>query len=257
VTGASAGIGAAFAKRLAEGGYDLVIVARDRPRLEAQARDLRVHGADVTVAAADLTAPGDLESIEKTLLEGPPLDLLVNNAGFSTAGRFHELDPAAEELEIRLNVQATVRLTHAALQTMVERGRGAVINLSSVAAFVPGPFTATYSATKAYIKSFTESLAEELRGTGVRVQVLCPGYTRTEFHDRAKLQTSHIPSAVWMSSDAVVDASLSALERDVVVCVPGFTNLAMVALTTKLPQTLIRLLSGRAARLSVRPKQQG
>lgn len=255
MTGASAGIGAAFTRRLAGDGYDLVIVARDRQRLEALARELRAHGVDVTVAAADLTDPGDLQAIQALILEGPPLDLVVNNAGFGTDGRFHELDPAVEELEIRLNIQATVRLTHAALRTMVARGRGSVINVSSVAGFMPGPFTATYSATKAYIKSFTEALAEELRGTGVRVQVVCPGYTRTEFHDRAKIQTSHIPSVAWMSAEAVVDASLSALERGVVICVPGLANHAMVALTTKLPQALIRLLSGRAARLSVRPKQ--
>ncbi len=239
VTGASVGIGAAFAARLAHDGYNVITVARDRQRLEAQARRLERDGhVTVEVLAADLTRHADLERVEARIAERPALDLLVNNAGFGSAGAFAKLAVDGEEGQIRLNVTALLRLTRAALPGMIARRHGAIINVSSMAAFQPGPYMATYSATKAFVNSFTESLHEEVRGTGVRVQALCPGFTRTEFQRRAGIDTSSLPSFVWMTPEAVVEASLNALRSDTVVCVPGLANRALATLAAAVPHRL-------------------
>ncbi len=180
VTGASAGIGAAFAEALAREQYDLVLVARRADRLEELAKRLRdARGVAIEVLAADLTDGAGLARVVARVEEGPP-DLLVNNAGHGSFGNFAELDIDREVGEIQLNVVALVRLTRAALPGMIRRGHGAIINVSSMAGFQPMPFNATYGATKAFVNSFTEALHEELRGTGVRVQALCPGFTRTD-----------------------------------------------------------------------------
>lgn len=243
VTGASAGIGAAFANRLARDGYDLVLVARDEKRLQARAKELRgQHGVHVQVLPADLTDRTQSARVEKVAAEG--LDLLVNNAGFGTFGAFWKLPLDREEEEIRLNVLALVRLSHAALPAMVERNHGAIINVSSLASFQPMPYNATYGATKAYVTSFTEALAEELRGTRVKVQALCPGFTRTEFQQRAGLHVSSLPSFLWMTAEEVVDASLSALGRGQVVVVPGLPYKALALLTGATPRLLSRRIAG-------------
>ncbi len=240
VTGASVGIGAAFARRLARERYDLIIVARNQERLDELARELRKeHGGEVEVLPADLTDPPELRIVEK-LVADTDLDLLVNNAGFGTVGSFARLDIAKEEEEIRLNVVALTRLTRAALPGMIARRRGSIINVSSMAGFQPAPYNATYGATKAFVNSFTEAIHEELRGTGVVVQALCPGFTRTEFQERAGIDVSGIPSFAWMTPDAVVDASLSALRSGDVVCVPGFANRAVATLTGAIPRSLAR-----------------
>jgi len=240
VTGASVGIGAAFARRLARQRYDLIIVARSRDRLEELARELRrEHGGEVEVLPADLTDPPELRIVEK-LVADTDLDLLVNNAGFGTVGSFAKLDVAKEEEEIRLNIVALMRLTRAALPGMSARHRGSIINVSSMAGFQPAPYNATYGATKAFVNSFTEAVCEELRGTGVVVQALCPGFTRTEFQERAGIDISGIPSFAWMTPDAVVDASLNALRSGEVVCVPGLGNRALMALTGALPRRITR-----------------
>ncbi|MCX8073646.1 MAG: SDR family oxidoreductase [Candidatus Binatia bacterium] len=246
VTGASAGIGAAFAARLARDSFDLILVARDQKRLEARAKELKQeHGVEVDVLPADLTKPAQCAQVEKA---ARGLDLLVNNAGFGTFGSFWKLDIEREEEEIRLNVVALVRLTHAALPSMVERGQGAIINVSSLASFQPMPFNATYGATKAYVTSFTEALAEELRGTGVKVQALCPGFTRTEFQQRAGLHVSRLPAFLWMSPEEVVDASLAALRQGQVVVVPGAPYKAMALLTGITPRLLTRRIAGVVGR---------
>jgi len=244
VTGASAGIGAAFAERLAQSGYDLVIVARDRQRLEKLADKLQ-HGdnAQVEVLSADLTDPTELHIVERVISDGS-LDLLVNNAGFGTYGKFADLDADREESEIRLNVIALMRLARAALPGMIARGSGFIINVSSMAGFQAGPFNATYCATKAYVNSFTESLYEELRGTGVHVQALCPGFTHTEFQQRAGIEVGRVPAMAWMEADDVVSASLAALEDGDVICVPGFTNRVVSLLTSALPRSVTRRLVG-------------
>ncbi len=247
VTGASAGIGAAFADRLARDGYDLVLVARRRERLEELAKGLREsHRVEVEVLVADLVDAGDLLAVEQRITTPPGLDLLVNNAGFGTNGPFQDSDPDREEHEILLNVLALVRLTRAALPRMVARGSGAVVNVSSMAGFVPAPYNATYGATKSFVNSFTEALAEELRGTGVRVQALCPGFTRTEFQEVADVDVSAIPDVAWMEPEPVVDASLEALESGDVVCVPGLGNRAASLLARNLPRALVTRMMGLA-----------
>lgn len=248
VTGASAGIGAAFAERLARDHYDLVIVARNHERLDARAKRLRAeHGTRVEVLAADLTDAAELSVVEK-VVEDADLRLLVNNAGFGTTGAFADLDVSREEEEIRLNVVALMRLTRAGLPGMIARGRGSIINVSSLAAFQPAPYNATYGATKAFVNSFTEALYEELRGTGVSVQALCPGFTRTEFQKRAGVDVSEIPSVAWMTPEAVVDASLLALRRGELICIPGVANRALVTLTSAIPRSVTRRIAGSLGR---------
>lgn len=239
----------AFAERLAHDQYDLVIVARRVDRLNALARRLRrAHGVLVETLLVDLADPAELRAVEKVVAADDALELLVNNAAFGTSGAFSSLDVDQEEGEIRLNVVAPVRLTRAALPGMMARRRGAIINVSSLGAFQPMPYTATYGATKAYVKSFTEALHEELRDTGVRVQVLCPGFTRTEFQKRAGMDTSNLPDFTLMTPEAVVDESLAALQSGTLVCVPGLYYRSLVAATSVLPRGLLRRLTASLAK---------
>ena len=248
VTGASTGLGAVFAAALAGQQYDLTIVARNRERLEALAERLRrSHGVAVEVLVADLTQAVALRTVEERVAKDYALELLVNNAGFGTTGPFATLDPDREEAEILLNVIALVRLTRAALPGMIARNRGAIINVSSMAAFVPGPYDATYGATKAFVNSFTEALYEELRGTRVHVQALCPGFTHTEFQQRAGLDVSALPAYIWMTPEAVVEASLAALRRGQIVCVPGLMNRLLTLLIGAAPRRLVRRVTGLLA----------
>jgi short-subunit dehydrogenase len=240
VTGASSGIGAAFARRLARDQMDLCLVARNRDRLDALAAELRRERAvEVEVRALDLTDRAALEALAGDVSARPP-DLLVNNAGFGTVGRFAELDAAEEDREIQLNVAALTRLTHAALPGMLERHQGAVINVSSLAGESPAPYTATYGATKAFVTSLSQALHEELRGTGVKVQALLPGFTRTEFQERAGIDPGTVPSFAWMSAESVVEASLAALERGDALCVPGAGNKVLSGAQRLVPRALLR-----------------
>ena len=241
VTGASAGIGLAFAERLAAERCDLVLVARNAARLEEIAKRLREQrGVGVEVLAADLTRADELARVEQRVATHASLDLLVNNAGFGTQGFFAELEVEREEEEIRLNVLALVRLARAALPGMLARGRGEIVNVSSMSGFSAWPYLATYSASKAYVTSFSESLAGELRDTPVRVQALCPGFTRTEFQQRAGLDGSVVPGFAWMSATEVVDASFAGLARGDVIAIPGLVNLALHASASWLPRALMR-----------------
>ncbi len=245
VTGASTGLGAVFATALARTQHDVILVARSRQRLETLAQQLwQNYGVVAEVCVADLTQPEALQQIEEKILCEPRLDVLVNNAGFGTTGPFAKLDPQREEEQIRLNVIALVRLTRAALPGMVARGSGAIINLSSLAALLPGPYDATYGATKAFVNSFTEAIHEELRGTGVHLQALCPGFTHTEFQQRAGIDVAAIPSFAWMTPEAVVEASLAALRRGKVVCVPGLGNRLLATLINGLPRRLVSRCAG-------------
>jgi short-subunit dehydrogenase len=249
VTGASAGIGRAFAQRLARDGWDLRIVSRRVERLRTLARQLRrEHGVRVQVVAADLTDPAALHPLERRLARDARLELLVNDAGVGDLGAFAGRAREVVEAEIRLNVLAVVRLTHAALSGMRRRRRGAVVNLSSTASFQPCPYSAVYGGTKAFLNSFTEALHEELRGSGVCVQALCPGLTHTEIFERAGADVSHLPSFLWMEPDAVVDESLAALRRGAVVCVPGLGNRALSSLSRLFPHELSRRVAGLLAR---------
>lgn len=241
VTGASSGIGRAFAVRLAADGHDLVIVARDVERLKELAEEVPT---DVEVFPADLTDPVALSEVEsRASLRDRPIDLLVNNAGFGTTGKFAELPIEGEEKEIRLNIVALVRLTRAALPEMIERGRGGIINVASVAGFQPTSGTSTYGATKAFVINFTEALHEEVRGTGVKIQVLCPGFTRTEFQARASYDAARVPGVAWMSPEAVVDASVRALARGKAICIPGAVNQIAAAAGRLAPRGVVRRIS--------------
>jgi uncharacterized protein len=248
ITGASSGIGLAFAERLAREGYNLIIVARRKDRLDELAHLLRAaHRIEVEVIAADLTQTAALHRVERQAAEAN-LDLLVNNAGFGNAGAFADLDVDTEEEEIRLNILALVRLTHAVLPGMTQRKGGAIINVSSLAGFQPGPYMATYGATKAYVTSFSEALSEELRGTGVYVQALCPGFTKTEFQERGGIDSAMVPQMVWMTAESVVDASLAAMKSKQMICVPGMGNQVMSTATNFIPRAIMRRLFGASMR---------
>jgi short-subunit dehydrogenase len=252
VTGASAGIGCAFAERLARDAWDLVLVARRRERLDELAAKLtETHGRRVDVLAADLTKPDGVRAVEERVAKEPTLELLVNNAGFGTSGPFAELDRDAEEEEIRLNVLALVRLTHAALAAFAARRHGSIVNVSSLAGFQPGPYTATYAATKAFVNSFTQALSEELRGSGIRLQLLCPGFTRTEFQEVAGVATGDIPSFAWMAPEAVVEASLEGLRRGELIVIPGRGNKVMGAVLRALPAVVARRAGGALLRRTI------
>ena len=252
VTGASAGIGEAFARALAASRHDLVLVARRRDRLEALAKELAErHRVETSVDAADLAEESELARLAAAVASDPP-DLLVNNAGFGTFGRFAELEPERELEEIRLNVLALARLTRAALPGMLARGRGAIVNVSSLAGESSGPFNATYAATKAFVTSFSESLHEELRGTGVVVQALLPGFTRTEFQEVAGVDPGIVPPFAWMSAERVVRTSLAALERGDAVCIPGAGNRLLGGLTALAPRGVTRRVLGTLQRRNLR-----
>ncbi len=246
VTGASSGIGAEFARALAARGEDLVVVARDASRLDALARRLETeHRVDVEVLPADLTSKKGRAVVEARLESAEPaVDLLVNNAGMGTYGKFAELSREGELREIRLNVLALVQLSHAALPGMIERGRGGIINVSSLAGHQPTPLNATYGGTKAFVTSFSQALHEELRGTAVKVMVLCPGFTRTEFQARAGLDSGAVPSFLWQTPEPVVAAALHAYEQGRAVCIPGAVNQAGAAFSSALPAGITRRIAG-------------
>jgi short-subunit dehydrogenase len=199
----------------------------------------------VDVVAADLLTLDGLAAVEARLADTErPVDLLVNNAGFGTYGRFAELDLAKEVDEVELNVVALLRLTHAALRSMEARRAGAILNVASLAAYQPNPVSATYGATKAFVHSFTHAVREEARGTGVTVMLVCPGYTHTEFHERAGLGPTEVPEFVWQSADTVVAAALRDLDRGRSVSIPGALNQAAAALSSAAPAGITRRVAG-------------
>ena len=251
ITGASSGIGAAFAAALAARGYDLVLVARRRDALERQARSLRQErGILAEVCTADLTSDQDLARVEQRIAAASDLELLVNNAGFGTRGKFFHADIRGQDQMHRLHVLATMRLTHAALAGMVERRRGGVINVSSVAAFWQSPGSVSYCATKGWINSFTEGLAMELAGAGspVKVQALCPGYTRSAFHESAGMRMEGIPKSLWMTAEQVVAESLRGLDRGRTFVVPGWPYKGFVFLMKHVPRVVLRSVAVRQMR---------
>jgi len=250
VTGASAGIGAGFARRLAKDGWALVLVARRRERLEALREEL---GGEVEVLAADLASEAGVNAAAERVARGD-LELLVNNAGFGTIGAFAELPLAREMAEIDLLVRAVVRLTHAGLSGMIPRGRGGILNVASMAAFQPVPFNAVYAASKAFVLSFSESVHEEARPHGVTVTCTCLGPVRTEFQRVAKLDGKKLPHRKLMRAmartgiDEVVEASLRAVLRGDAVCVPGALNAVIAKASQAVPRPIVRRMSGRVYR---------
>jgi uncharacterized protein len=250
VTGASAGIGKAFAERLARDGYELILVARRRDRLEALSARLREESSvSVDVLAADLTKSDELGNVESRIAREPALDLLVNNAGFGGYMPFVELAPARAEELVRLQVLAVTLLTRAALPGMIARKKGAIINVSSRLAFSaslpspPLPKRAVYAATKSYINTFSRIVANELGGTGVRVQALCPGVVRTEFHEVQGMDASRFPVGI-MSPEDLVAASLAGLERNEVICIPALDDPGLLAAVDESERHLLQESSG-------------
>ncbi len=247
IAGASSGIGEAFARRMADDGMDLILVARREDRLDTLRTELeRRYSVRVDPHVADLASPEDLMRLEQKLLETPQLELLVNNAAHCKMGPFTELGTDVIDYGVRLNIVAPTRLTRAALPKMLERNSGAIINVSSVAAFMSTVNGAMYCASKAYLNHFTESLAGEIHGSRVRVQVLCPGLTRTEFPRNSGMNTADLPDTAWMSPEEVVDESLRALARDSVVCVPRFGNRLLPKLMNALPRGMAQWMGRRA-----------
>ena len=256
VTGATAGIGNAFVRRLARDRYDLVLVSRDAERLEGLANELRAsYGVQVEVLAADLADTAGCRTVEARLADRDrPVDLLVNNAGFSVNRRFVTGDIDEEEQMLRVLVRAVLRLTRAAVPGMIERRHGAVINVSSVAGFVP---QGTYSAAKAWVTSFTQGLALDLSGTGVRVLALCPGFTQTEFHERAGIDMRRTPDWMWLDAEEVVADAFAALARGSVVSVPGMQYKTLVTVARHLPTRALSAMARRVRGTRRRPVSAG
>lgn len=249
VTGATSGIGAEFARQLAAAGHDLVLVARDPARLESSRAALsREFGVEVTVLSADLCTAAACDAVAVRITDAQrPLDVLVNNAGFGMYKRFGVAELADEERQLDLNVRAVMRLTHAAVRAMTGRGSGQIINISSVAGFVPRGGNATYSASKAWVTMFSEALAVQLADSGVSVTAVCPGFTHTEFHERAGADMSHVPARMWLDARAVVAAGLADAAKRRPVSVPGRQYKVLVSATRAIPRPLLRKIMARRA----------
>lgn len=259
VTGASAGLGAEFCRQLAASGHDLVVVARSADRLEALAQSLRTeHGVRVETLPADLADRSALQTVAERLAgAGPdgadgrpgsgagPVDLLVNNAGFGIGTSFTRTPVEEEERALDVMCRAVLVLSHAAAAAMAPRGRGGILNVSSVASFTA---MGTYSANKAWVTTFTEALADELARTGVRVSAVCPGFTHTEFHDRAAMNMSRLPDGMWLDAPDVVAAALDGLRRGRTVVVPGAHYRALTGVMRVLPRSVVTRISGGLGR---------
>jgi short-subunit dehydrogenase len=225
VTGASSGIGAIYAQRLAARGFDLLLVARDQGRLEAAANALRdAHGVQVEVLKADLTQKDDVLKLEQRLRSDSSISLLLNNAGVAADGLLANADLDQLERMIQLNITAVTRLASAAAASFAKAGRGTIINIASVVALFPERFNATYSASKAYVLSLTQSLNAELDGTGVKVQAVLPGVTRTEIWERSGIDASQIPAEMVMEAGEMVDAALAGLDQGELVTIPSLPD---------------------------------
>ena len=248
ITGASAGIGAVFARQLAARGYDLILVARRTASLEQLASELRTkHGTSVDCVTADLTQDGDVAAVGRKLAATDRLYLLVNNAGFGTRAYFYEADAERENAMHRLHVLATERLTRAALPGMVARGKGGIINVASVAGFLQAARNVSYCATKAWMISFSEGLHLEMKtkNSPVIIQALCPGYTYSEFHDVAGVDRGEIPKSWWMPAEFVVTESLRGLDEGRLFVIPGWRYRLIVGAVKIVPRSLFLKAASR------------
>lgn len=250
VTGATAGIGASYANLLAKEGFDLILVARDLPRLNQVAKELsKRFGVKTQCMKADLTKPSELARVEKRVADlKKPIDVLVNNAGFGIKDGFtvSNLDKEQELLDVL--VTAPMRLTHAVLPVMVKRNTGIIVNVSSVASFIAG---GTYSAAKSYLTVFSESLHTELRGTNVKISALCPGFTRTEFHSRGRMKMTALPKFMWLDSDKLVSKSWKHVNANRAISIPGWQYKILSAIARNAPRPIVRKVG-----MNVRKKQR-
>jgi len=245
ITGASSGIGAAFAKAFASLGHSLLLQGRREPELASLCASLaRDHGVRAEYVLAELSHADELAALERRLQDLPDLEVLVNNAGFGSQSRFQSEDIGVTEQMIRVHILASVRLAHAAIPAMKRRNHGTIINVSSVAAFMVAPRNNTYCATKLYLNSFSESLALELRNDGIKVQALCPGFTKTDFHRRLGVQPKGY-GMKFMTPEEVVQASLSALRTGQVVCIPKLKYKFAVLAARLLPRPWMYALARR------------
>jgi len=242
VTGASSGIGEALARRLARDGTHVVLVARTQSRLDALAEELG-GSEQATVLVADLADHDDVEKVAALIDQDPHIDLVVNNAGFGVNGHVSEASPQSQLSMIDVNVRCLTRLSQAAAAVMAERGRGAILNISSVAGYAPSPEVAVYAATKSYVTSFSQALHSELGPKGVHVTCVAPGFTRTEFQDRADYDASNIPDFMWQSADEVAEIALDATAKNKGVVVPGLPNKLLVGAVKPLPSALQRRIA--------------
>ncbi|MDZ3828714.1 SDR family NAD(P)-dependent oxidoreductase [Pseudomonas sp. GNP014] len=225
ITGASSGIGAIYAERLAARGFDLLLVARDKARLDSAASQLRdAHGVQVEVWKADLTQKDDVIKLEHRLRSDSSISLLVNNAGVAADGPLANADMDQLERLIQLNITAVTRLASAAAASFAKAGRGTIINIASVVALFPERFNATYTASKAYVLSLTQSLNAELEGSGVQIQAVLPGVTRTEIWERSGIDASGIPAEMVMDAGEMVDAALAGLDQGELVTIPSLPD---------------------------------
>jgi len=243
ITGPTSGIGRSFAHALAARGHDLVLVARDKQRLEDLAATLHErHRVEVEVLAADLSDPSSLATVEARVADrAKPVDLLVNNAGYGLKAPFWENDIDTEQQMLDVLVTAVLRLTHAALPPMSARGRGAVINVSSVAGFLP---RGTYSASKAWVTSFSQWLDLTYRDSGVRAMALCPGFVRTEFHDRMEVDSRSVPRWMWLDADRLVRDALDDLDRGRSISIPTRRYKVLTALARYTPRSVLVRFQG-------------
>jgi short-subunit dehydrogenase len=251
VTGASAGLGVTFARKLAKAGHDITLVARRLDRLKEVAADLqREFHIRTRTLAADLATDAGIATVVDYINATPDLHVLVNNAGFGTKGLFFNIPVDSQDQMHRVHVMAILHLTHAALKGMVERKSGAVINVSSVAAFSIGVGGVSYGATKAWINAFTKGLDAELRAVGspVKVQALCPGFTITEFHDTLGMDRGLVPGPMWLKADYVVDTSLAALRTNKVIVVPAWRYRIPVFFLKHAPDKIIQLIGRRTGK---------
>ncbi|MFF0589565.1 SDR family NAD(P)-dependent oxidoreductase [Streptomyces sp. NPDC003781] len=247
ITGSTAGLGAAFARRLAADGHDLVLVARDTKRLREQATELHDrHGIEAEVLTADLSTDTGIDAVADRLgSRRSPVDLLINNAGFGNKGRFLDVPMADELTMLKVHCEAVLRLTSAAVEAMRERGRGGVVNVASVAAFVP---RGTYGASKAWVVQFTQGVAKDLAGSGVRLMALAPGFVRTEFHARAGMGTDNIPGWMWLDADKVVAAALADLSRGKSLSIPDARYKTLMGAAKLVPRGLLGGITSRTGR---------
>ena len=250
ITGATAGIGAQYARLLAKEGFDLILVARNKNRLASTAKSLnKEFGVKVEVLPADLTKPVQLEKVRKRLSDSrKPIEVLINNAGFGINQSFLVSDLSDEQGLLDVLVTAPMRLTHAVLPIMKERNSGTIVNVSSVASWIAG---GSYSAAKSYLTVLTESLHTELRPTKIKISALCPGFTRTEFHERGRMKMSGLPNFMWLSAEEVVSKSWRDVNAGKVISIPGWQYLILSSISRFGPRPMVRRIG-----MNVRKKQR-